>query len=161
MPRSDAILAGLRAGWIVAAALVMSFVAVPASAQNCRVRITTGVAFGTYNVFSATPLDTTGAIQWRCRAGSAASVVIQLTRGSSPNWLWRRLTLGTNYVLYHLYLDAARSQVWGDGTPGTSTYTARYPGSGWVTVSVFGRIPINQDAVVGNYTDSIVAVINF
>jgi spore coat protein U-like protein len=64
---------------------------------------------------------------------------------------------------YNLYLDAARSTVWGDGTAGTST--ARLSVLALVLAAgampVYGRMPPKQDLRVGSYSDGIVATISF
>ena len=63
-------------------------------------------------------------------------------------------------LAYNLYLDAARTVVWGDGSGGTSVYAnARPPNNQWVTVTVYARVGSGQDVTVGSYTDSIVATI--
>jgi spore coat protein U-like protein len=156
---------GSRAAWwLVAAAVALAVVGAPSSAAaQCRVRVDTTVAFGTYNVFSGTPRDSQGQISWRCNVGLRIPVQITISRGSYYVSPWRRMKITTpaaEYLQYNLYRDQARSNVWGDGTFGSS-YTATYPGSRWVTVYVYGRMPISQDPAIGSYTDSTLVIINF
>jgi spore coat protein U-like protein len=68
---------------------------------------------------------------------------------------------GANHLNYNLYLDAGLSLIWGDGTGGTSIYSATAVNAVPVTVTVFGSIPASQDAHTGAYTDSVKATINF
>ena len=49
-------------------------------------------------------------------------------------------------------------EVWGEGA---DAWVGTYPGSGWVSLSVFARIPAVQDAAAGTYTDAVTVVINF
>ena len=150
--------------WLIAAcvAVALSLGAGQARAA-CTVSLVSNVAFGTYDVFSASPLDSTGQISYRCTAGGTRPTVrITLTHGNSPTYAARQLRQGADVLLYNLYWDSARLLVWGDVTEGTSAYYATYePGSGEVNVNVFGRVPPGQDAAVGSYTDSITVVVNF
>jgi spore coat protein U-like protein len=61
-----------------------------------------------------------------------------------------------------LYLNATRTTIWGDGTSGTSRYTRwLVPANQNISLSVYGRIPAQQDVSVGNYTDTVIATIEF
>ncbi len=62
---------------------------------------------------------------------------------------------------YNLYLDAARTSIWGDGTGGTALFTVAIPSGKAVNVTIFGRIPAGQDVAAGSYSDSIVVTIQF
>jgi spore coat protein U-like protein len=127
-----------------------------AQALSCTIS-STSMDFGTYDTLSPAPLDSTGTITWSCTA--VASVTIQLSKGSAPSFTPRTLTQGATTAAYNLYLDPARTTIWGDGTAGTQAYTASAAGP--VTVSVFGRVPSQQPIVAGAYSDSIVATILF
>jgi spore coat protein U-like protein len=84
-------------------------------------------------------------------------VRISLDGGLAGSFAARALTLGSERLLYNLYLDAARTVVWGDGTggsqagPGVITRGAL----GTTTAYVFGRVFAGQDAVEGVYGDTI------
>ena len=74
----------------------------------------------------------------------------------------RRMLNGAEALNYNLYLDAARTQIWGDGTGASQLYVnSNPPNSRTVTVTIFGRIPAQQDVSAGSYSDSITATINF
>ncbi len=136
--------------------------AVRAEAASCSVS-TTSVAFGTYDVFSSSPADTTGSVSFTCNG--AASIEIRLDKGvgSGANFSRRRLTGPASDTLnYNLYLDASRSTIWGDGTGSTSKYTnANPPINTPVVVTIYGRISAGQDVSTGAYTDSVTVTINF
>lgn len=133
----------------------------PAEAA-CTIRIDAPVAFGTYNIFATAPLDTTGQFDIRCTGGDQnATLRVSLSTGNSGTYTARRLTSGTEFLLYNLYRDAARLIVWGDGTGGTQTFVGPANGPGRQFFNVFGRIPALQDAAVGTYTDTIVITINY
>jgi len=68
---------------------------------------------------------------------------------------------GVNRLNYNLFLDAGLTQIWGDGTGGTSTYSATAVNGVRVAVTVFGSILAGQDVTVGRYRDTIRATINF
>ena len=77
--------------------------------------------------------------------------------GLAGSYAARALSMGNERLLYNLYLDAARTIVWGDGTggsqagPGVTTHGA----GGTTTAYVFGRIKAGQDVAVGVYADTI------
>jgi spore coat protein U domain-containing protein, fimbrial subunit CupE1/2/3/6 len=131
-------------------------------AMTCNIRAITGLAFGSYNVFSGTALDTTGSIVYRCDAVSLSdSILIQLGRGNSLSGP-RKLQNGAAELEYNIYLDAARSVVWGDGSDGSSQQGPTLPVDGAETsVPVYGRLEPRQNARVGNYSDTVVVTIVF
>jgi spore coat protein U-like protein len=149
----------VRAGFVVALSLITP-IGASAQAPSCTISVTS-VAFGSYNVFTATPTNSTGSVRYRCNA-SAANISIALSNGSSSTFTPRTLLKGSEILQYNLYRNAARTNIWGDGTGGTSIYTrANPPNNRNVTVTIYGRIPAAQDVSAGNYTDTVSATINF
>jgi spore coat protein U domain-containing protein, fimbrial subunit CupE1/2/3/6 len=135
-----------------------------ASAMECSIRSVSGLVFGSYNVFSGTPLDTSGAIIYRCTGVAGAdSLIIQLTSGNAGTFASSRALLDGAFRLdYNIYLDAARSTVWGDGSAGTNQHGPVQPVEAADTsVAVFGRIPPRQNARAGSYTDTVIVTIVF
>jgi spore coat protein U-like protein len=151
-----------RTTWLVAAmAACALWVEAGRADAACTVTVNTNLAFGTYNIFSPAALDTTGRFNVRCtRPDRNATLHISLSRGNTGTYAERRLTSGVEFLLYNLYLDAARTIVWGDGTGGSQAYTGAYPGSRQY-FNVYGRIPALQDAGVGTYTDAITITVNY
>ena len=127
----------------------------------CTINIT-AVAFGTYNVFSASPDNATGRITYRCTAPRPPLVRIGLDKGGAPTFNPRQMLRSSETLDYNLYLDSTRSTIWGDGTGGTQTYTRALPPLNQnINVNVFGRIPAGQDVSAGSYSATVTATIFF
>lgn len=142
------------------AAVVLLGSAARVDAANCSMS-TTSIVFGTYNVFSPAPVDSTGSVTYRCN-GNTPGVLVTISKGQSATFLPRQLGKGTERLGYNLFLDAARTSVWGDFTGGTSAYIDSDPDKKQdITVPVYGRIPPGQDISAGSYTDSVTVVMNF
>ena len=121
---------------------------------------TTPVSFGTYNVFSSTPLDSTGSVTFNC--DNRANITITLNNGGATTFNPRRMLKGSEALNYNLYRDAAGTSIWGDGTGGTQVYSdPRTPRNQNVTLTIYGRIPAGQDVSVGTYRNTVTATINF
>ena len=133
--------------------------ALPALGINCTIH-TTGVSFGTYNVFATSPLDSTGSVTYRCNGN--VNITVTLNKGGATTFNPRRMLKGSEALTYNLYLDASRTTIWGDGTGGTQVYSnPSTPNNQDVTVTIYSRIPASQDVSAGSYSDSITATINF
>ena len=131
-----------------------------AAADQCTIS-STPIVFGSYNVFQAAPVDTTGTVVYRC-TGNVATLAITMTRGQSQTFQPRELRQGSEKLTYNLYRDAARTSVWGDFTAGTGAYVdPNPPKKDDVTVTIYGRITPGQDVSVGTYSDTVTAVVLF
>lgn len=127
-----------------------------------------GVAFGTYPPFSASPTDSTGTVTVTCTPtvlGLLVSYTIALSTGNSGNYAARSMSSGASTLNYQLYTDAARSTVWGDGSAGTATISDGYTIDLLAPVTrnytVYGRIPALQPANPGAYSDTIVVTVTY
>ena len=150
----------LLRGAMIAGMWLLSTTSALAQAPSCTISVTS-VAFGNYNVFTTTPDDSTGRITFRCNS-SAFNISISLSDGSSSTFNPRTLRKGSEILSYNLYRNAARTTIWGNGTGGTSVYTnTNPPNNSNVNLTVYGRIPAQQDVSAGNYSDTVSAVINF
>ena len=132
------------------------------SAEAACSLASTSMVFGTYDVLVASPLDTTGSVVYRCTQRDH-NILITLDRGGAASFATRRLVQGSQELFYNLYLDAARTVIWGDGTGGTQALFTRNPqgNNQDLAVPIFGRIPARQDLGVGTYTDTIIVTLNF
>lgn len=129
------------------------------AAPSCTISVT-GVSFGVYDVFSASPVDSTGTVTYNCRGN--ASVSVTLSAGSSATFNPRQMSGTGDLLSYNLFLDAARSTIWGDGTGGSVTYTnANPPNNRDIVVTMYARITAGQDVSADSYSDTITAIINF
>ncbi len=150
-----------RSWWYVLIILVAGATRADATG-SCSITNVVGVAFGTYDVFSTTPDDTAGSVSFLCSGLGSGTVTVSLSAGSSSSMLARTLVDGASTLGYNVYLDAARSIVWGDGTNGTSTYGPTMPPDGTeVTVTAYGRVPAEQNVAAGTYADTLVVTLTF
>lgn len=137
-----------------------------AAITSCTIT-TTGVAFGTYTPLTPTALAGTGTLAITCTVNSHKNnITIDLSTGLSNSYTQRTLVSGTNILNYNLYLDAANSQIWGDGT-GTSnieTVTLTRKGNATTvstTATVYGAVAALQDPAPGSYADTITVTVNY
>jgi spore coat protein U-like protein len=149
---------------LVSCAAALSMVLAKAAyAATCSIGAVVGVAFGSYDVFSGSAVDSAGSVTYRCDDVAALdTIMIQLSRGSSATFQPRTLVLGVHQLQYNLYLEPSRSTVWGDGSSGTGQYGPTLPPSGSnVLLNVYGRVPSQQNVHVGSYSDIVVVSIVF
>lgn len=136
-----------------------------ASAQTCSVTVTP-VSFGMYNVFSTTPLWSTGTVTYNCtnQTRVADSITIWMSKGNGTSNNPRQMT-GAIYPLnYYLCQDANCNKLWGDkGFPSDSGPITIPAGTVNQSVSlpIYGKIPEGQDVPTGTYTDTILVEIDF
>jgi spore coat protein U-like protein len=135
----------------------------PATGQAVCSVSASGVAFGVYNPFAGAPTNATGTVTVSCsRFFGAYSVALNGGLNGGGNSSSRRMTTGTVLLRYQLYMDAAHSAVWGDGTGGNVTVNAGTCFSNCnTTYAVHGRIPARQAAGPGTYGDTILVTVTF
>jgi len=138
----------------------------------CTTQVT-GVAFGTYDMVAAVPTDAAGSVSIMCTflpspGGQQVILSVQLSAGIAGALPARHMRSATDTLDYNLYLDAPHTQVWGDGTAGTTYPTARIrvgPGAGNSTrseqLTIYGRIPARQSVDPGSYADTIIVTVEF
>ncbi len=150
-----------RAAWILI--LFASLLPEAANAIFCIVRVTP-LSFGMYMPGQTTPLDAVGRVDTLC-FGSPGSYLISIGPGQSGDQLARLLQAGPGQTLgYAVYRDAARTQIWGNGSPPTFVVTGNRPSRGWPTFNahpVYGRIQPNQFPDPGTYTDNLLVTVLF
>jgi spore coat protein U-like protein len=128
--------------------------AAPASAVTCSVT-PQGVAFGSYDTLSASPTDGAGNINVSCDAST--SFTVSLSTGSGT-YSQRIMSGGADQLGYNLYTDASRTAIWGDGLGSTSNVSAT--GSN-VDLSVYGRIPAQQNVPANAYADTVTVTVAY
>lgn len=137
----------------------------PGVAQAACSVSATGVAFGIYDTTAASPNEATGTISVNCTLLSGlGGYTISLSMGSSGSYAARTMTSGGSTLSYNLYTDAARTQIWGNGSGGSATVgsfalVALLGGLG--THQVYGRIPARLAANPGSYTDTIIVTVTY
>lgn len=144
------------------AALLACLVVTPAQALDCQVEIRRPVAFGTYEPARTNRLRATGRVRVTC-TGTPGAYVMTLGPGLGADMLNRAMKKGTESLFYNLYVDSARTTIWGDGTGATTTISGSKTRGGRqrVTHRVYGEIPPNQDPEPGDYADSILVTVVF
>ncbi|HEX5214088.1 MAG TPA: spore coat U domain-containing protein [Vicinamibacterales bacterium] len=140
------------------------------------------IEFGYYDPFSPSDLLIQGHLEYQCsetqappsrsttrsRSSGRAKptrhpIEISFSTGLGGDYNPRTMTgTGTDRLEYNLYRDAARTQIWGDGTRGTSTLAGDV-GASEVTATaiVYGRMPAGQNVTGGAFFDVIVMTIDF
>ena len=148
--------------WI---ALCMAITADLHAAVACEVS-TSGSSFGSFDVISNEPRDTLASITVSCTGdiGAAANYTIALIPRTGT-FVNREMKSGASLLRYNLYSDSARTQVWGNGTGGSSTVSDRFTISSSPTrrvYTIYGRIPNGQQlAQEGSYLDSISVLVAY
>ena len=139
--------------------LVFSYLLISVNILSAACSVsTTPVNFGSYDVFSTSPTDSTGLITITCDETPAPWAPVSI--GPSPNSggfnpRKMRLTSGTDLLNYNLYTGATYASIWGDGTSGTVTVWGKFLKNKPEHLTVYGRIPPGQDVRAGTYTDTL------
>jgi len=113
---------------------------------------------------ASTPITANGTISVRCTRGVSYTVALNAGQGSGATVAQRRLTRGggTQTLLYRLYRDSARGQLWGDGSAGTSTLAATGAGIETATMhTVYGTLPAQTVPPTGQYADTITVTVTY
>lgn len=138
------------------AALVLLACSGDAVAQSCSITPASGT-FSSVDVLPGTGIDTTSSLTVNCtgNANSTVRLCIEMGRGASaagPSGE-RALTVGSDYLDFEFYSDAARTQLWGSwgsvvtayGTGGFTYDLALGPGgSANQNLTVYARILSGQ-----------------
>jgi spore coat protein U-like protein len=144
--------------------ICLIFIAVDGYAFNCSVT-STAVNFGSYNVFSSSPLDSTGTITITCNnpEKKPMPVTIAISSGGSGSFNPRQMRLagGSDRMNYYLFSDPSKTVIWGDGTGGSSSITSTIDRNPNLTATIYGRVPAKQDLRAGTYSDTLVVTVTW
>jgi spore coat protein U-like protein len=142
---------------VLALALASALVApgITRAAPPCNVSVAGTLAFGTYDVFATTALDTSAILTLNCPAGGP-TLYVTISKGNSASYAARELRSGSDVLRYNLFLDPGRTQVWGDGTEASSVW---YPPKKNAQTTIWGRVPAAQDVAGGSYGDTLVITV--
>jgi spore coat protein U-like protein len=118
-------------------------------ASSCIVTATS-LAFGNYTLAQ---LDNSSTITATCTNGTTYTIDLDVGNFSGATTTTRRMTGPSAAGLsYSLFSDSGRTTNWGNATgswvSGTGTGAAQ-------VLTVYGRIPANQTALIGSYTDTV------
>lgn len=122
-----------------------------------------GVAFGVYDSSVPTALTSTGSISVSCTLVTNASpVAIDLSSGASGSFSTRTMSNGIDILNYNLFQDIAQTMIWGDGTGGSTEFSAKVtPGKPTLTATIYGLLPASQDVGAGSFLDTITVTVNY
>ncbi len=128
----------------------------------CSINTPSGIAFGAYDIFSLSDDTGTGSFSVTGCSVGARTYVTTLSTGSSNSFTTRTMKTSGNSLNYNLYTDATYTSIWGSGSGGTSS-VSKTNGSGGTgsTITIYGKIPAEQDVYAGSYSDSITITISF
>lgn len=143
---------------ITTPATAFPFTASATVVNNCLINAN-NLSFGTAGLLRSNITATTS-ISVTCTNNDAYRIA--LNGGGSGNVSARTMSLqgGGGTVSYQLYLDAAHGIPWGDGTAGTSMYTAAGTGNAQAA-TIYGLVPAQTTPPPGNYSDTITATVMF
>ncbi|MEJ0047459.1 MAG: spore coat U domain-containing protein [Rhodospirillales bacterium] len=128
----------------------------------------TPLVFGNYVPFSNAPVDFTATLSLVCTASGTTEVALSgtigLLAGGRPGG--RSMAGGQHHMRYQLYLDAAHTMLWGDGTGSGGTQPisgAAGPSAPFRrTLTVYGRVLARQAALgAGAYVDRVTVLLNY
>jgi spore coat protein U-like protein len=134
-----------------------------ASAQmRCSILSAAGPRFGAYDTLDGAPAESVGYVSFRCEnVGPSDMIAIELSRGESNSFQPRRMSRETEQCKYNLYLDAAHTLIWGDGSRGTARYQVRPMEGRAEWVPIYGRIPPRQRVAPGNCSDRVTLTVKY
>lgn len=155
-PLGEHIACSLRVGTVCIALVAAPRVASAAS-DSCSISGAT-MAFGTYQVFQATPLQSMTQLIVTCTRGKTLKIMMDASEvsGSYMQRQMKRVN-GTDLLSYNLYRDASRVDVW--GPKGSSKEHFKDVGT-YNQIVVYGSIPAGQDVAAGEYLDTVVVTID-
>ncbi|GAM99988.1 sigma-fimbriae tip adhesin [alpha proteobacterium U9-1i] len=115
--------------------------------------------FGDYDPVAASPLDIGTSIGVTCTNGTAYVVSLDEGLGAGATVASRRMTAGADTLTYSLYRNAGRTNVWGE-TAGVNTVAGTGSGAEQ-DIDVFGRVPANQTAPAGAFSDTVTVTVTY
>jgi spore coat protein U-like protein len=124
-------------------------------ASSCTVTATS-LAFGNYTLAQ---LDGTSTITATCTNGTTYTIGLDVGTFSGATTSTRKMTGPSAAGLsYSLFSDSGRTTNWGNATgswvSGTGTGAAQ-------VLTVYGRIPANQTALIGSYTVIVTVTVTY
>ena len=140
--------------------LIILFLQSQVSGADCSVNAV-GVVFSQYSALDRGPNNSgVGSITVVCNGeGITPTVSLSSNNNSSTTSRSMRNLVGSDKLSYNLYVNAARSIVWGDGKGQGSTVSVQ--SNSVAILSVYGQIPALQDVSVGSYTDNLIVTVGF
>ena len=151
---------------VVCAAAVAIAISIPLPALasgSCSVVSSTAINFGATVIPGRTNVLSLSTVSSTCSAG--ASYTVAFDHGLNPTGAGlsqrRQLASGSNFIVYDLYSDSARTITWGDGTNVGAAVAGTGTGGSQMSV-VYGRIAnVPTTTPVGSYADTVTITVTF
>lgn len=145
--------------------LVLAFgPALTAHAASCTV-VVTDLPFGTYRYNAGAPVDTTGSVSVECtNVGLPAPVAysIAIATGFSGTYAFRVMAGDGGELHYNVYVDGARTRVWGDDSGGSEAVAGITVPTAPSDHPLFARIPAFQTGMgPGAYADQLTVLVSY
>lgn len=127
-------------------------------ALTCSVT-TTPMSFGSYDVFSATPNDTSSTVTVTCDISAPFTLTMNAGTTAGATISNRRLAYNTQILNYNIFTDASRTTTWGDGVTGASVSGTGVPGG--TAVIAYASLNARQNVTAGNYSDNVTVTVTY
>jgi spore coat protein U-like protein len=155
--------ASAAGAWLLVSVALLA-VATPLYANCTYVVVPTTVPFGDYSVFS-NPSSSAPEFIVQIRCNPNTSGTLTLSRSSTNNSFNPRamaLTSAGDRVRYNVFLDAAGTQIFGDGQGGTTASISvnAEPNEKTFFIPMYFRTTAEEDAPAGTYTDTLTLTLN-
>lgn len=144
------------------AGLALAATALPARAE-CLVE-TKAIVFPQYDVYSVKALEAEGALSYKCTSDQiGVTTTFRITiEPSADGTFVHRMKRGAEVLLYDLFIDPARTMIWGNGSKGTLAYVGACCAVGkYTTAGIYARIAPGQDVSDGRYSDTLLVTFEF
>lgn len=133
----------------------------PAFGATCSITTVPTLGFPNYDVFAAAPTVTSQIAKFSCN-GAQATITVGVGKSATSGTIATRQMAqvgGTGRLNYNIYKDGGYSNLWGDGTAGTTALVVNTVARK-ASVPIYGKIDPGQDAPIGNYKDTVVLSVN-
>lgn len=113
--------------------------------------------FGTYNPADSSNNDSTFTLTVSCNESATYSISLSKPVGSRV-----MVGAGDDSLIYNIYTDMNRQNVWGDGTGGTHTVDDSIsPPDTYKVYTFYGRLIAGQDKSSGTYSDTLTVTVTY
>lgn len=153
---------------LIAVLLGICAYAPSAHAADCTILNGSGtnlIDFGTIAAGKPGATDAQGTLSFLCTLTGLQLTLnysASISTGVSGSYATRKMQhLSGSQISYNLYRDANRTQIFGNGSAGTSTVGGSCIAACPLLIPVFGRISSNPAGPPGAYSDTVTVTIEF
>lgn len=149
---------------IILSIILLAWFAQSEATPSCSVSIQRQLNFGNYNPLRNKSDKSTARIKVRCTGQGSVSYQLLLSAGQAGHFYPRAMLQngGDSQLLYNIYINSARSQIWGDGSGSTYSVSKSKASPFVKRHTAYGEIPAKQSRIsVGSYNDNITVTLNY